>query len=116
MWKNQKYYLALAAVLLATTVSDSFAEEADLLAPSTRGAMIRQVERAFRHLDGGAVVRSKLMLAQQVLPRVDGCAERGRPDVGSPAPAPDWIDGCEAQNTVYPRVVEILERLEALEL
>jgi hypothetical protein len=56
-----------------------------------------------------------------VLPTIDGCAERGRPDGGAPwwwfwRPwhQPDALDNCPAQAVLYPLVTEAAELLGTL--
>ena len=46
-----------------------------------------------------------------ILPKIDGCAEVGRPDEGFPKREYDWLITCEAQGQVYPLIQQAIKLL-----
>jgi hypothetical protein len=44
-------------------------------------------------------------LGHGILGKINGCAEIGTPDKN------DWIKTCDAQNQIYPQIVEVIELL-----
>jgi hypothetical protein len=59
-------------------------------------------------IDSGAYGAALDKLRNDLLKKTDGCAERGAPDKN------DWIVTCEAQQQVYPLVVQAIELLQEL--
>ncbi len=87
----------------------------DFALPPGRQLLLQRVAQARRHAQDGRLDQARRRLEQGLLPRIDGCAERGRPDgvwrSGRSRDTFDWIDSCDAQAQVHPRVVEAAEAL-----
>jgi hypothetical protein len=84
--------------------------------------------RLFRTLAFAALLAEReryataaLILDYFLLPTIDGCAERGRPDTAAPwwwfwrsGRQPDVLDSCPAQAVLHPLVTEAAELLQTL--
>jgi len=66
------------------------------------------IDEVFTMLDEGMYVESLIYLENDILQRMDGCANTGQPDEN------DWITSIEGQALLYPRVVETIESLESM--
>ena len=66
------------------------------------------IDDVFTMLDEGTYFESLILLENDILQRMDGCANVGQPDED------DWITSNEGQILLYPRVVETIELLESL--
>ncbi len=49
-----------------------------------------------------------MKLKHDILSKIDGCASTGKPDKD------DWIITCEAQQKLYPLVLEAIQLLQSL--
>ncbi len=68
----------------------------------------RMINRSLELADKGKYLRALKMLRKNVLKRLDGCATSGQPDRN------DWIQDCDAQNQVYPLIMEAIDYLEEI--
>jgi hypothetical protein len=66
------------------------------------------IDAMFAMLDDGLYFEALLVLDNDVLQRLDGCANTGQPDED------DWITSVEGQALLYPLVIETIELLESL--
>jgi hypothetical protein len=66
------------------------------------------IDEIFVMLDGGMYIESLILLENDILQRMDGCANIGKPDED------DWVTSIEGQALLYPRVVETIELLESM--
>jgi len=66
------------------------------------------INDVFTMLDEGMYIESLILLENDILKRIDGCANNGYPDVD------DWIKSMEGQALLYPRIVETIELLEGM--
>ena len=66
------------------------------------------LDDVFMRLDEGMYFEALLVLEDDILARIDGCATIGEPDED------DWIISFEEQEAVYPLVLETIELLESL--
>ena len=69
--------------------------------------MIRQVE-------AGDLTAALAQLTNDLLPKMDGCALRGSPDVPGSGEVRDWIITCGLQDLVYPFLTEAVDLLAIL--
>ena len=74
--------------------------------PNSGDALVNKFEAAIALIDVGLYQDALNKLKHDVLPKTDGCALRGQPDKD------DWINTCEAQQKVYPLVLQAIELLE----
>ena len=100
-------------------------DQGDFPFRSARDILLRRVQHAFWKAKKGRPLQAAHVLEHLVRLRTDGCAERGEPDGPpftfgffghgfahvDPVEKQDWIVSCEAQDTIHPRVVEVLELL-----
>jgi hypothetical protein len=66
------------------------------------------IDDVFTMLDEGMYIESLILLENDILQRMDGCANTGQPDED------DWIISIEGQALLYPRVEETIELLESM--
>jgi len=59
-------------------------------------------------LDEGLYEEALDKLQDDILAKMDGCAETGQPDKN------DWIITCEEQSRLYPFVIETIENVKGL--
>jgi hypothetical protein len=71
-------------------------------------ALTTTIDAMFAMLDDGLYFEALAVLDNDVLQRIDGCANTGEPDED------DWIRSIEGQAIVYPLVIETIELLESL--
>ena len=64
------------------------------------------IDDVFTMLDEGMYFESLVLLENDILQRLDGCANTGQPDED------DWITSIEAQALLYPLVTETIELIE----
>ena len=66
------------------------------------------IDAMFAMLDDGLYFEALVVLDNDILQRIDGCANAGQPDED------DWITSVEGQALVYPLVIETMELLESI--
>ncbi len=76
--------------------------------PNSSTALISKLETTKGWIDGGHYRDALNKLKRDILPKTDGCAERGQPDKD------DWIITREAQERVCPYVLRAIKLLEGL--
>jgi hypothetical protein len=75
---------------------------------SARTALVNKLQAIIGLIEKGFYQQAFGKLRQDVLPKTDGCVLTGRPDKN------DWITTCEAQQKVYPLVLQTMQLLGAL--
>jgi len=81
---------------------ESFINEESLIELTT------EMEFIFSMIEEGMYVESLILLENDILQRMDGCANIGQPDKD------DWITSIEGQALLYPLVIETIELLESM--
>jgi hypothetical protein len=71
-------------------------------------ALLNKIDAAQAMIDDGQYQAALNKLQNDILAKMDGCAETGEPDKN------DWLITCEAQNEVYPLIMETIEYVTAL--
>jgi len=95
-----------AAVTLIETV-----ERVNLLDPESlknknlSNALTSKINAALAMIDEGLYEDALDKLEHDILGKTNGCAEIDTPDKN------DWIKTCDAQNQIYPQIVEVIELL-----
>ncbi len=67
--------------------------------------LVNKINGALKKIEKGDYDKAIKKLEKDVLRKMDGCAETGAPDKN------DWLRTCEAQDAVYPSVVQAIELL-----
>ena len=67
-----------------------------------------KINAALELADQGEYVEALDKLQHDIIGKTDGCAVTGEPDKN------DWIQDCEAQDQVYPLIIEAIEYLESM--
>jgi len=70
--------------------------------------LTKKIDAVLAMIESGAYEAALDKLQNDLLRKMDGCAERGAPDKN------DWIVTCEAQQQVYPLIVQAIELLQGL--
>jgi hypothetical protein len=70
--------------------------------------LINKLDAAIGSIEAGLYQDALMKLQHDLFPKMDGCATTGWPDKN------DWIIGCEAQQQVYPLILEAIQLLESL--
>ena len=73
-----------------------------------KNALTNKINSALLLIDQGSYEEALDKLQNDILGKTDGCATIGTPDKN------DWIKDCDAQNQVYPLVVQTIEMLQNL--
>jgi hypothetical protein len=99
---------------------EAFSPE-DYRSHSAGRRLLRSLEIAARLAGHERYDIAAVILERLVLPTIDGCAERGRPDVAGPWrrfwqswQRPDLLDNCPAQAVLHPLVMDAAELLGTL--
>jgi hypothetical protein len=71
-------------------------------------ALTNKINAVLAMIDEGRYEDALDKLSNDILQKINGCADNGEPDKN------DWIITCEAQNMVYPLIIEAMEYLEEL--
>ena len=66
------------------------------------------IDDVFTMLDGGMYFESLILLENDILQRMDGCADIGEPDED------DWITSIEGQALLYPLLAETIQIMKSL--
>ena len=80
----------------------------DLANEDSASELACAMDTVFAMCDEGLYLEAMVVLDNDILQRIDGCANIGEPDED------DWIRSIEGQALVYPLVVETMELLESL--
>lgn len=83
-------------------------DPASLRNPNAGNTLGNKMEAVISLIEAERYQDALSKLQKDVLPKIDGCALRGEPDKD------DWIVTCEAQQGVYPVVLQAAELLEEL--
>jgi hypothetical protein len=73
-----------------------------------------RINHVIKMADKGHYRIALATLQYWILPKMDGCAEDGTPDKGSPLWEYDWLITCQAQGQVYPLILQAIELLRDL--
>lgn len=73
--------------------------------PGLKKTLANKINRVIANIDEGLFTEAKNELTNDILPKMDGCAQYGAPDGG------DWIITCDAQNQLYPLILSAIEDL-----
>jgi len=73
-----------------------------------KNALINKINAVQGMIAEGLYAEALDKLENDILQKTDGCAETGRPNRN------DWIITCEAQDQVYPLVIETIENVKGL--
>jgi len=99
---------------LATQALIEASEVINLLEPENfknknmKNPLTHKISQVLDMIDRGFYVDALNKLNNDVLKKIDGCADNGSPDKN------DWITTCDGQAQVYPIVVEAISYLEAI--
>lgn len=103
-WSNVESSLQ---VTLADAVDIMLAPE-NLKSENLKKPLINKIEIVLEMIDGGHYTAALNKLENDILAKMNGCAENGGPDKS------DWIITCEAQNQIYPLFIETIEYVRIL--
>jgi len=95
-------------VLERTTDIIDDLDPGSLTNPNSADALVNKFEAAIALIEAELYQDALMKLRHDILPKTDGCALRGQPDKD------DWITTCEAQQKVYPLVLQTIQLLEKL--
>ncbi len=73
-----------------------------------KNALLNKINAVQQMLDAGRYEEALNKLQNDVLAKMNGCAETGEPDKN------DWIITCEGQSVLYPLVIETIENVKGL--
>ena len=79
-----------------------------------RNSLTRRLNLTLRLVDRERYRPAMIILENWVLPKMDGCAEAGEPDEGLPLYEYDWLVTCDAQDQVYPLIIDTIDLLDSL--
>ena len=85
-----------------------------MLAPSSlkseklKNSLLNKINTVLEMIDDGLHEDALNKLEHDILAKMNGCGETGEPDKN------DWIITCEAQNEIYPLVIETIEYVRGL--
>ncbi|MHC4642419.1 MAG: GLUG motif-containing protein [Planctomycetota bacterium] len=68
-----------------------------------KNALLNKIDEVLEKIDEGLYKDALNELQNDILQKTDGCTEMGEPDKN------DWIITCEAQDLIYPLVIETIE-------
>jgi len=94
-------------VTLADAVDIMLAPE-NLKSKNLKKPLINKIEIVLEMIDGGYYTAALNKLQNDILAKINGCARTGQPDKS------DWIITCEAQDLIYPLVIETIEHIKIL--
>jgi hypothetical protein len=96
---------AAAITLIETVESVNFLGPESLKNKNLSNALTNQINAALAMIDEGLYEDALDKLEHSILGKTNGCAEIGIPDKN------DWIKTCDAQNQIYPQIMEVIELL-----
>ena len=70
--------------------------------------LLNKIDTVLDMIDDGLYTNALSKLRNDILSKMNGCGETGEPDKN------DWIITCEAQNRIYPLVIETIEYIKSL--
>jgi len=73
-----------------------------------RNSLLNKIDAAQEMIDQGLYEDALNKLENDILGKMDGCSETGKPDKN------DWIITCEEQAAIYPLVMDTIEHVRAL--
>ena len=73
-----------------------------------QNTLINKLNAVIANIEAGNYADALGQLQNDILGKTDGCATSGAPDRN------DWIKDCEAQNQVYPLIMEAIELVRRL--
>ena len=73
--------------------------------PQLKKTLATKINKVIAYIDQGLFKEAKNELTNDILKKMDGCAQYGAPDNN------DWIITCDAQNQVYPLILSSIEDL-----
>ncbi len=76
--------------------------------PNMSNALINKLNAVIASISNGNYSSALDQLQNDILGKTDGCANGGSPDKN------DWIKTCEAQNQIYPLVIQTIELVRSL--
>ena len=103
-WSNVES--SLQATL--TDAVDIMLAPENLKSNNLKNPLINKIEIASEMINKGYYIAALNKLKNDILVKMDGCVENGGPDRS------DWIITCEAQNQIYPLIIETIEHIEKL--
>ena len=72
------------------------------------GALTNKINAALSMIDDGEYFEAHKKLQNDIRKKTNGCADAGEPDRN------DWITTCDAQDQVYPLIMQAIDLLEEL--
>ncbi len=85
----------------------------DLNNENNATALSNKLNAVIADIDAGNIDLALDKLQNDLLPKTDGCALRGSPDIsGKGGITKDWVTDCDAQATLYPLILSIIETLQ----
>ena len=94
--------------LLEAAVNVNSLDPAELKNKNMKNTLTKKINAVIEKIDEGLYAEALDKLKNDVLKKTDGCAVNGEPDKN------DWIKDCDAQDVVYPLIVEAIELLSQL--
>ena len=73
-----------------------------------KNALLNKINAVQQMIDEGRYAEALNKLQNDILAKMNGCAETGEPDKN------DWIITCEGQEQIYPLVIETIENVRGL--
>ena len=73
-----------------------------------KNALMNKIEQVLEMIDAGLYEDALKKLENDILKKTDGCIKTGQPDKN------DWIKTCEAQQQIYPFVIETIDYVNSL--
>ena len=102
------YQDATTDTLIDTTSTINSLDNLSLENTNMKNALTNKINAVLGDIDQGNYSDALDKLQNDILGKTNGCAETGEPDNN------DWIKDCQAQNEVYPLVIEAIELLSNL--
>jgi PKD domain len=96
---------AAAITLIETVERINLLDPESLKNKNLSNALTNKINAALAMIDEGLYEDALDKLEHDILGKTNGCAEIGTPDKN------DWIKTCDAQNQIYPQIVEVIELL-----
>ncbi len=85
----------------------------DLNNENNATALSNKLDAVIADIEAGETALALDKLQNDLLPKTDGCALRGSPDIsGKGGITKDWVTDCDAQATLYPLILSIIETLQ----
>lgn len=114
-------HLGIVAISYQSAITDNLQQAIDVInllddsdfkRKKQRKRLTKKINRALKKIDNGKYDKALNIMKKRVLARMDGCALRVEPDLIKQAgKKKDWIVNCEAQDEVYPLILESIDLL-----